>query len=109
MSLDARVKKIVDNLIPKTDSGIAKWEQARRKDQYIYSSAGASIIIETADADGLAPYRLKIANEAGEVITTVDSSTEDYPQDRLGRLYELVLRRTLQIDETLDGLLRDLE
>jgi hypothetical protein len=66
------------------------------------------VIVETVDSDHQAPYRLRITNDNGDVVAQVGPDDE-FPQEELQALYELVERRTLYVDETLDSLLADLE
>lgn len=107
-TFDARLLKIVNDLVPRTDSHEARWSVGRRDDQYIYSSSGASVLLETVDGDNEPPYRIKVTNNNGEVVA-YGGPDEDFPQDLLERLYKLVVKRTLYIDETLDGLISELE
>jgi len=100
-----RIDSIVAALLSRTTDGDASWYEGET-DSYVYESGSATVIIKSRDNDGVAPYQLRILNEDGAVVSTVNSDYSD--SSALALLYLAARESVRKVDHTLDTLLRDL-
>jgi hypothetical protein len=100
--------ELIDKLLQATGEGRVAWERADVQDRFVARYAGkwTLTIDRSSDPDnGYLAYWLALSNARGEEILKVYSSDEE----QLGRLFELVRRRALKVDEALSDLLKEIE
>ena len=104
----ARVRKIAQRLIEQTRAGKIHWEPAGDW-SYVYSTSSSSVTLRCRDRDDDFPYVLAVYNSAGAVVAEVEFSGSDELGRAVADLYRRAGRIHLNVDQTLDGLLSELE
>lgn len=106
---DPRLPAIMERLLKVTREGGAEWLTTGRGDQLMYSAFNSSVIVESQDEDGLAPYIIRILNSDGRVVTAMTCGAADEHIALARELFNAATRQSLKVDETLDSLLRNLD
>jgi len=113
--------QIAQALLDQTKYGNIEWQSTDDDEAFLYSTSNSSIIIDTASRTGPQPYWLKILNQRGTVVETLDYNpqaedewmesqvTENKVGALLGKLHEAARRQALQIDDVINAVLRELK
>ena len=101
-----QITTILGILLRRTEGKEVAWEPTDEETVYITTVPSGSIIVESVDRDGRAPFRLSIVNKDGVLM---DSVTESRGSGPLGLLYAVIQRQVAGIDEVLDKVLRELQ
>jgi hypothetical protein len=113
-SLKERLIRLARNLLEKTGESAISWQPTDRPDAYLAPLRRGSVIIRTRDADGFAPFELGVLNSDGVEVESLASLSDSGATDRsvdivLRPLHDLARRRAFTVDETIDGLIDELE
>lgn len=117
--MDQKIKKLVDSLILKTKEKNANWDRVGASNQFVLSLDGGKVILDklVSKQDGLF-FRLLIINNNAEVIFTLNAKRIDKPPLRVGgendfdhlkELYEIINRIYFKVDETIEGIIGEIE
>src|SRR5947207_3346592 len=119
MATDAgreRLITLAETLVAKTNSGSIRWTWAADGQDSLafrYETGNATVVSETVDHDGLAPYRLSILNREGievEALEWASASGANFQavRDLLTNLYDAARRNALDSDSVIKDLFDDL-
>src|SRR4051812_43907758 len=109
-----RFIRLLQALVERTEEGRIHWTSGDDPTSFGVSLPSTSILIQSVDGDGEAPFRVSLADSNGVTIESFESeSPMDYPPEtrsdieRLNRalrqLYEGARRNALGIDKILDA------
>lgn len=103
-----RVLAIVEKLLEQTRNGNLSWLSLGQS-AYGYSSSSSTVIVASKDDDDNYPFLVSITNRSGAVVSSLMVRDDTEPMgSEVAELYRLAGRAHLRVDETLDGLLADL-
>lgn len=108
-----RMMRLIRALADSTAGGRVSWQPTDEPTSFLTSLEHGSVLVESVDSDGVAPFRVSILNRDGVVVETI-STTDDAVStvgqfQELHRLYQTAKRQSFAVDETIDGLLNELE
>ena len=85
------VENVIDALLRKTEAALLDWEPAGHPNSFAFAGESGTVVVESRDRDGVAPFQLRILDDGGvetDRFLDRDSSTS------LPKLFHLVSRRT---------------
>lgn len=113
--MDAKIKSLIENLYTKTEKREANWERIGKKDQFILIlDKGKVYIDKLSTIKGEVVYQFTIMNINGDTIFNVNAlkknefSVEPQDYDILKELHEVIKKSYFKVDETIDGLLGEI-
>ena len=110
-SVEDRLHRLAKRLVELTDRRKIQWE-AFDATTFRYERASGTIWISSRDTDGSPPYFLGVENDDGVTLESLRTSPLMSPpepwDDELEALYETARRQALDIEATLDNILKDL-
>lgn len=111
MTTPSKLRRLIDRLHDQTNTGSVTWTPGSREDTFIWSGTSASVILSTRDFDGQAPFELAVMDSDGRTVEQATFGGLEGIEDleRVRALYKSARSSALNIDETIDGLLSDLE
>lgn len=85
-----------------------KWTAGSKEDTFLWSGSSASVVLSTKDNDGEAPWLVRLVDADGRTVESesVDGRSEVFAVTE--ELYSAARASALNIEETIDGLLEDL-
>ena len=108
----AKFETLIDKLIAGTERGVLEWKETDFTEKFAVQVGKATIELES-DSDSAADdfYSIVVKNEK---LRSVDSDevyeSEDSPlYTKLNRLWLMARQRVLRIDETIEGILENLD
>jgi hypothetical protein len=114
--MEPKIKSLVENLLVKTKKRQTNWERFGSSDRFILFLENAKVTIEKLISNkGNLIYQFSIINDNGDNILTISKSrtpetflpTEEY--DLLKELHEEVKKAYFKVDETIEGLLGEID
>lgn len=106
-----RAAKILRHVLDRTRNGSLSWMKRESRDfAYEADLPSGNVEVGTVDNDGAAPWDFRIygAPPFGGLKITIDTVFGEHWAEDIEQLWKIVNRADSGIDETLDGLLRDL-
>jgi hypothetical protein len=107
-----RFRDLARILISRTEAGTLSWATTDIQTSYALVTPSGSVLMDSIDNDGAAPYAMAITNPDGLVIDRVRSAPDEESwgelDDLICHLYELARRSALNIDDVYRGILGDL-
>jgi len=103
-----RILQIVERLLEQTRSERIQWQPSSTS-SYIYSTTASSVTVGCVDNDDSFPYDITVFNRSGNAVAHLRFMGNDKLADEVEELYRLAGRSHLQVDETLDSLLGELD
>ena len=107
------IQQLMDRLVGATRSGRVGWQTRDGESFYVKTKSG-SIMVASRDEDGHPPYKLTVHDGADRVVESF--ALRDWPGEeadeldqQLTELYVLARRKALNIDDVVEGIMRDLE
>jgi hypothetical protein len=113
-----RLLQLAERVIAETNQGKVTWRGSNDLTSFSFTTAQGSVIVNSLDGDGQAPYRLSILNTEGTAIESVESvwDTNAGPpappapwNALLQTLYETARSSAVSLDDVIDGILREIE
>lgn len=106
-----RARQVLSKTLERTQAGRLPWTQSRRTEAYDVYLPSGTLEVATVDDDGVAPYEFIIYSnsESSEAVYRIDSGNSPELEADIRELRELAARQVRGVDETLDGLLGDLD
>lgn len=96
-------------LLKDTRERTIRWRPGSRDDQALINTSLASIVVESADGDGVAPYRVRVLNSGGVTIASEEFRSGSSGFELASDLYQAAHNNSQRVDETLDSLVEQLE
>lgn len=111
MPASPKLETLIARLIERTRAGAIKWAPASRDDSFIWSGTSASVVLSTKDYDGEAPFVIRLVDDSGRTVEEVvyDMGSNRTDLDLVKEFYHRARSSALSIDDTIEGLLADLE
>lgn len=109
---ESRYVVLIDKLIQKTEEGQTVWRKAERDSAFRLNFRRGNIVIDHWTGDNNSELvDMIIYNERGEKVDSLNFGdiAGQVEYSRLIELYNLVRRRYLRIEETIEGLLEELD
>ena len=117
--MEPQIKTLVDSLCAKTKDNKARWERTGSGDQFLLNLENGKLFIDklVLKIGGLA-YKIAITNANGEVIYNLSAKKLDSPPSSvtfvgdyqiLKDLHDTVKRSYFKVDETINGLIKEIE
>jgi hypothetical protein len=109
-----KLADLADRLIERTKEGTISWSETDVPGRFAMTLGRSSMVIDDV---GRTQFRLQVLDDRGNVLESHTATSDDVfvadPVDlrlnlSLPSLHDLVRRRVLKVDETLDALLDDL-
>ena len=109
MAATNKFLKLMRTLVDRTKLGNARWVSGSRDDTFIWSSASGSIVVFPADHDGQQPWSVRVVDSEGRTLEEEVFGRNDDGFAEAGELYQVARGNALDIDTTIDRMLRDLD
>lgn len=105
------LRRLVDALLVGTQQGKVLWQSDDRVDSFQFHGSTGSVVIRTSDRDGLPPYEFLVLNSDSQIVENLHSRDDgdEHLEYALHRLYEAARQSALDVDGTIQGLLREVE
>ncbi len=107
------IHELMDRLVGATRAGRVGW-QTRDGETFFVKTKSGAIMVSSRDEDGHPPYKLTVHDRGDRVVESF--TLRDWPGEeadeldhQLTELYVLARRRALNIDDVVEGILRDLD
>lgn len=95
---------ILNSLLKRTQNDELNWKTTANSDTYLLVLNDSSITI----GDGDYYVKFKFKNEKGETVESVSIMDNDENFSKAKELYDLIKRKALKTDETIDKILKQL-
>lgn len=104
---------LIDSLLQKTAEGKANWSRTGASGQYVIILEAGSIKLDqffyNHHDDTNRGYALTLLNSNGDRIDEIQQEEGDQHYELMKTLYDAVERDYLRVDETIDGMLSELD
>ncbi len=110
-----RVTRLVEALRAKTATGEITWQPTDMPGAFAYGGGGGSVILESEDHDGQAPFVLRLLDPSGFEVESFTTWAEESDPGELpfagavADLYRLIRAALHTSDQVLDNLLAELQ
>ncbi len=114
--MEPKIKTLIDNLLAKTKKRETKWERVGKSDQFILFLDNARVSIDKLiSSKGQLFYKFSIINSSGDIILNINGIKDEIAFDlksdynTLKELHQEVQKAYFKVDETIEGLLGEIE
>jgi hypothetical protein len=106
--MNERIINLIDRLKVKTESGELKWEKTSRENEFKIDLQNGAVSTDIWEEQGSILIDFRLFNADGEQIGSWVYNARDIYYETLSDLHSIIVNKYLRIDETLDGLLDEL-
>jgi len=103
-----QLKTVVDKIYEQTARKALKWKPTQQGSLRVDFARSSIEISEQARSEGISPYILRIYNNTGAVIATIDQTFEEGAEAKLSQLFADAYNSAFEIDSTVQDLLAGL-
>ena len=113
--MDDKIRTLINNLSTKTDSREANWERVGRSEKFnLILENGIISMDKLVSNKGNLIYQFSISNLKGDIIQQVsaikkDTFPLDFDYETLKEFHQNIKKAYFKVDETIDGLLGEIE
>jgi hypothetical protein len=106
--MNERIIDLINRLKEKTESGELKWEKTSRENEFKVDMKNGAVSTDLWNEMGNEIIDFRVYNMIGDLIGSWSYNPGDINFHSILELHTIIVSKYLRIDETLDGLLEEL-
>ncbi|MEZ5404251.1 MAG: hypothetical protein R2729_31520 [Bryobacteraceae bacterium] len=104
-----RFAALIGKLLKRTRDGSLTWRETADEEEFLAPTPNASVLISQRFGRFGTELRIKILDDRGRVVETMDASENSGCEEEATELYEAARRTALNSERVLDELLQSLD